>query len=206
MTCYNRRVTRTVRDTFDRNFYERFYFNRSTAVVTDEAVRRLATFVLAYMDLLSVEVRSLLDAGCGVGLWRDAVRGMRRDIDYTGIDPSEFLCEKYGWRQSTIAAFKSRRKFDLVVCQDVLQYMDDDDAAASLDNLARLCRGALYFDVPTKEDIKGGALDEKRTDHAIYLRSVRWYRRQLARHFVAAGGGVFIPKRSQTVVLALEKL
>lgn len=196
----------TVRNTFDKRFFDHFYFNRSTAVVTEVTIQRLAAFVLAYLDFLGVDVRSVLDAGCGIGLWRRALQELRRDAAYTGIDASDFLCDKYGWRRGTIAAFKSRRKFDLVVCQDVLQYTDGDEARRSIDNLARLCRGALYFDVPTREDMKSGALDEDLTDQRIHLRSARWYRRHLDRHFIAAGGGVFIPRRSQTVVLALERL
>lgn len=196
----------TVRDTFDRPFFDRFYFNRSTAVVTEHSIRKLANFVLSYLDFLGVGVDTVLDAGCGIGLWRRALRQLRCKAEYTGIDSSDFLCRKYGWAQCSIAELKSRRKYDLVICQDVLQYVDDEEAARSLDNLTRLCRGALYFDVATKEDMKSGALDERLTDCEIHLRSARWYRRRLAPKFVAAGGGVLIPRSSSTVVLALERL
>jgi SAM-dependent methyltransferase len=195
-----------VRDTFDQPFFDRFYFNRSTAVVSEAAIHKLAKFVLAYLDFLGVDVDTVLDAGCGIGLWKRALCKLRRQANYTGIDVSEFLCRRYGWTQTSIAEFRSRRKYDLVVCQDVLQYADDDAARRSIDNLARMCRGALYFDVATKEDMKSGALDKRLTDRRIHLRSTRWYRRLLDADFVAAGGGVFIPRASKTVVLALERV
>jgi 2-polyprenyl-3-methyl-5-hydroxy-6-metoxy-1,4-benzoquinol methylase len=195
-----------VRKTFDRSFYERFYFNPGTAVVTADDILKLARFVLAYLDYLGINVDGVLDAGCGVGLWRRALRTLARDVEYTGIETSDYLCERYGWEQSTIASFRSRRKFDLVVCQDVLQYVGDNDTKRSIDNLTRLCRGGLFFDVPTKEDISEGALDSRKTDGDIHLRSARWYRRLLDRDFIAVGGGLFIPRRNKTVVLALERV
>jgi 2-polyprenyl-3-methyl-5-hydroxy-6-metoxy-1,4-benzoquinol methylase len=195
-----------IRKVFDRDFYERFYFSQTTAVVTTDDIRKQARFILAYMDHLGINVRSVLDAGCGVGLWRSAVQQLAPDAKYTGIEISEYLCERYGWEQTTIADFRSRRKFDLVVCQDVLQYIGDDDAKQSIANLTRLCRGALFFDVPTKEDVKGGSLDRRLTDGDIHLRPARWYRRVLDRDFVAVGGGLFIPRKSKTVVLALERV
>ena len=110
-----------------------------------------------------------------------------------------------GWEQSTIVDFKTRRKFDLVICQDVMQYVNDKESVQSIRKLSRVCRGALYFDVPTVEDIRDAFLDEARTDREIYLRGARWYRTQLSKYFISAGGGVFVPKQSDTVVLALER-
>lgn len=196
---------RLVRRDFDRAFFRRYYHDASTAVVHfGEAVRR-ARFVLAYLDFLGVEVRSVLDAGCGVGLWRRALRRIGRTVDYTGIDTSEYLCRRYGWTRASITEFRSRRKFDLVVCQDMLQYLDGGEVRLAVDRIARLCRGACYIEVPTREDFAERTLDLVRTDRRIHLRGLRYYRRLLAAHFVAAGGGVFLPRRTRTTILALER-
>ena len=197
--------TQAVRRDFDKDFFDRYYRERSTAVVSTDEIDRLVRFVVSYLDHLRVPVNSVLDAGCGMGYWQNSLMRMGRRVDYTGIDVSEYLCRRYGWRRTTIAEFKSRSKFDLVVCQDVLQYVDDDEVRKSIVNMGRLCRGALYFDVPTKEDITDGALDLTRTDKKIYVRGAGWYKRLLERHFFSAGGGVFIPRESETVVLALER-
>lgn len=196
---------RDIRCTFDRDFFERYYSRGESAVVTEDDIERLARFVLSYLDYLGVEVHSVLDAGCGTGMLGRVLRRLRPSVRYTGLDTSPYLCEEYGWVHSTLAGFRTRRRFDLVVCRDVLQYLDGREARASIDNLARLCRGAFYFDVPTRDDFDDGLLDRARTDSRIHVRGARWYRRLLDRHYVSAGGGVFVPRDSGTVVLALER-
>ncbi len=198
--------TPDIRNEFDRAFFDRYYRRSSTAVISSDDVYRRARFVLAYLAHLQVDVRSALDAGCGTGLWRKALRRLDRDISYTGIDPSEYLCRRYGWTRATIAEYTTRRRFDLVVCQDVLQYVDDRGARRSIEAISRACRGALYFDVPTQDDIDDGLLDMKRTDRAIHVRSAAWYRRLLRKEFLNAGGGVFLKRDARAVILALERL
>lgn len=195
-----------IRSEFDRAFFDRFYQRANTAVISADDVYRRARFVLAYLAHLQLEVHSVLDAGCGTGLWKKALRRVDRDIAYTGIDPSEYLCRRYGWTQSAIADFAPRRKFDLVVCQDVLQYVDDAGVRRSIAAMAGACAGALYFDVPTSDDIADDLLDMKRTDRSIHVRSAAWYRRLLQKEFVNAGGGVFVKKDARAVILALERL
>ncbi|MDH4036300.1 MAG: class I SAM-dependent methyltransferase [Candidatus Krumholzibacteria bacterium] len=195
-----------IRSQFDRAFFERFYQRSSTAVISADDVYRRARFVLAYLAHLQLEVHSVLDAGCGTGLWKKALRRVDRDIAYTGIDPSEYLCRRYGWTQTAIADFAPRRTFDLVVCQDVLQYVDDTGVRRSIAAMKRACAGALYFDVPTTDDIDDGLLDMKLTDRAIHVRGAEWYRRLLRKSFVNAGGGVFLKKNASAVILALERL
>lgn len=198
--------TPDIRSEFDRAFFDRYYRRSSTAVISPDDVYRRTRFVLAYLGHLQVEVRSVLDAGCGTGLWKRALRRLDRDISYTGIDPSEYLCRRYGWTCSTIADYATRRRFDLVICQDVLQYVDDRDARRSIDAISRACKGALYFDVPTRDDIDDELLDMKLTDRAIHVRSAAWYRRLLRKEFLNAGGGVFLKRDARAVILALERL
>jgi SAM-dependent methyltransferase len=194
-----------IRRTFDREFFEQFYERDSSAVVSVEDMVLLVRFVLSYLDYLGVPTGSVLDAGCGTGLLQTALRRVRPTVGYTGIDPSPYLCSRYGWQKTSIARFKPGEQFDLIVCRDVMQYIQAAEVRESIDNLARLCRGALYFDVPTRDDFESGFLDEDRTDKRIYTRGARWYRRILDKHFIAAGGGLFIPRDTDTVVLALER-
>ena len=194
-----------VRRSFDRAFFQRYYHSPRTAVATFDDVMKRARFVTSYLDHLQVDVRRVLDAGCGTGMWKRALARIDRDIEYAGIDTSEYLCARYGWTLSTIDQFRSRRKFDLVVCQDVLQYVDDAAVEKSFASIARLCRGALYFDVPTKDDIDDELLDMRLTDRSIHIRSAAWYRKRLAKEFVDAGGGVFVRRGAKAVILALER-
>ena len=195
-----------IRNEFNRAFFDRFYQRSSTAVISADDVYRRARFVLAYLAHLQLDVRTVLDAGCGTGLWKKALRRLDRDISYTGIDPSEYLCRRYGWTQTAIADFAPRRRFDLVVCQDVLQYIDAAGVRRSIAAITRACTGALYFDVPTRDDIDDELLDMKRTDQSIHIRSADWYRKLLRKDFMNAGGGVFVKRTARAVILALEHM
>jgi SAM-dependent methyltransferase len=174
-------------------------------VASFDDVMKRARFVTSYLDHLQVDVVRVLDAGCGTGLWKRALARVDRDIEYLGIDPSEYLCDRYGWTQAAVHEFRSRRKFDLVVCQDVLQYVDDATVGLSFDAIARVCRGALYFDVPTRDDIDDRLLDMRRTDREIYVRTAAWYRKRLSKDFVNVGGGVFLRRGARALALALER-
>ena len=198
-------TTRDVRQHFDKSFFDRFYHSKTTAVVTRDDIRRLAKFVVSYLDYLRVPVDTVLDVGCGLGMWRGALRRLRPKVGYTGLDTSEYLCDRYGWIRSSIIDYRSRSKFDLVICQDMMQYIDDDQAIRSIEAIAALCRGAFYLDVLTKEDVARGALDLRRTDRDVHIRSAKWYLRAVTPHFERAGGGVFIPKSSRTTLLSLER-
>lgn len=196
---------RPIRRQFDRSFYDRFYAGRAEDALTPREVERLAAYVLAYLEFLGARVRSVLDVGCGVGLWQRALARLGRRVTYVGIDPSEYLARRYGWTRASIVDFAPRRKFDLVVCQDVLQYLDDAEVRAAVDTMAWLCRGGLYVYAPTREDFRNRSLDVANTDTRIHVRSARWYRKLLDARFQSAGGGVFIPRDSRSVLLELEK-
>ena len=66
--------------TFDKEFYDRFYRHPSTAVVKPEEFKRLASFVLGYLDYLNIPVRNVVDFGCGLGLWQAALEGLGRQV------------------------------------------------------------------------------------------------------------------------------
>lgn len=198
-------MNRKPRTKFDAAFYERFYGENHRAVATAESTRQLVDFVTAYLGYLHVPVRSVLDVGCGTGLWRRALRRIDTRIEYKGIEVSDYLCRKYGWRAASIVDFRSRRKFDLVVCQGVLQYLTREAVRAAIPNLSRLCRGALYLEVYTREDVESDNYDPDRTDDSVHVRSARWYRTLLAPHFISCGGGLYLPVTSRAVLLEMEK-
>ena len=119
---------------------------------------------------------------------------------------SEHLCAELGWVHGSAATFRSGsgRRFDLVVCQDVLQYLDDAEAEQAIDSFTRHCRGALFFGVLTREDWEENC-DRARTDGNGYLREGSWYRRRLAPAFTCAGGGVFVARRAGVVTFELDR-
>lgn len=191
--------------TFDRSYYERFYGFPRIRASDRRDMHVLGDFVCAYLRYLGQPVRRVLDIGCAVGLWRDVITRHFPRAKYTGVENSQFLCEEYGWVHGSVVDFRSRAPFDLVICMDVLQYLSNADATAAIENLAGLCRGALYFNLLTKEDWEENC-DRDRTNGEVHLRSGRWYRRRLQRHFIQAGGGVFVSPRSPAILWELEKL
>ena len=91
---------------------------------------------------------------------------MRPGVRYVGVDSSEYAIERYGTarniRYGTLASLstmKSLRVSDLVVCADVLQYVDTAEAERGLRAIRRLVGGAAYIEAFTTEDGMAGDHD-----------------------------------------------
>jgi predicted TPR repeat methyltransferase len=190
---------------FDSQYYQRFYHDPDSRVITKNEFSRLGNFVCAYARYIDQPVHRVLDLGCGIGLWRAAIKKHFPEAEYTGVELSDYLCKKYGWQAGSVVDFRSHHKFDLVICQDVLQYLKRNQAEQAIDNLARLTKGMLYFGCLTKEDWEHNC-DQSRTDGNGYLRRGRWYRQRLGAHFTNAGGGVYLLKAAGHIMFDLETL
>jgi predicted TPR repeat methyltransferase len=196
---------RKKRRVFDKAYYDRFYGDRQTRVVDEESTARLGAFVCALLEHLEVEVSRVLDVGCGVGLWRDIIAHHFPAASYSGIEVSDYLCRLHGWKQASIADYTARRPFDLVICQGVLQYLSDAEARAAIGNLGELSRGAMFLEVLTREDWDNTA-DQSVTDDQCYLRNAEWYAKRLRKHFTNCGSGVYLSRRFEHYVYALDRL
>jgi SAM-dependent methyltransferase len=190
-------------DAFDEAYYRRYYVDPKTRVRSSAAEDRLARFVFGYMGHLGIPVRRVADLGCGLGRWRGQLAKHHPRADYTGVEISPYLCAKYGWTRASAAEFRGRGRYDLVLCQSVIQYLGDREAEAAVENLARLCRGAVYLEIITRNDWKRHC-NRDVTDGGVHLRDRDWYGRLLDRHFRNAGGGLFLPKDSPVVLYELE--
>jgi SAM-dependent methyltransferase len=189
---------------FDAAFFARYYGDPETRVADDDDAARLAGLIAGAVDYTGLRVRRILDAGCGVGLLRGPLLARFPRASYTGLEYSEFLCRKFGWVQGSLGDYASSVPFDLVVCHDVLQYLDDRTAARALANLRPLSRGMLYFSVLTRRDWRVAA-DQSRTDRDVHLRDADWYRRRLRRGFRHLGFGVHLVRDVQPILWELEK-
>ena len=178
---------------FDQAYYQRFYFDRRTAVTSRSEMRARARLISGCLGYIGMPVGSILDAGCGVGLLRAPLLQAHKRASYTGLEFSDYLCKRYGWRQGSIDTFRSRQCFDLVICYDVLQYLSAARAQRAIANLAKLCRGALYFGALTREDWRDNC-DQDRTDRIPGLRPGSWYRRELSSSFRPLGCGMWIKR------------
>jgi SAM-dependent methyltransferase len=189
---------------FGAAYFRKFYHDPATRVVSSSEMRNRATLIAALLNHLQIPIRSILDAGCGIGLLRRPFAAVLPRARYTGLEFSEYLCRRYGWRQGSVAGYAARKPFDLLVCYDVLQYLDDEEAARAIGNMARLTRAALYVSALTREDWLENC-DRSRTDRAVHLRSGAWYRRRLGKAFNYVGFGVWLRKDVTAVLWDMER-
>jgi SAM-dependent methyltransferase len=187
---------------FDRDYYHRFYFDPRTAVVSRAEMRARAGLIAAYAQHIGLPVRQVLDAGCGIGMLRAPLTRAFPRARYTGLEYSAYLCARYGWTRGSLADFRAE-PFDLVVCYDVLQYLDDRTAAKAIANLARLTRGMLYLSALTARDWRENC-DRTRTDPDVHLREVEWYGRRLRRWFRPSGVGFWIRRGAPLTTWEME--
>ena len=189
---------------FDADFYQRYYVDPDTRVASRADTVRLGRFICGFTAYLGFTVKRVLDAGCGLGHLRGPVREFFPRARYVGLETSEYLCRRYGWKRESIADYAPKQPFDLVFCHDVLQYLPEREAISALANLARLSRGALYFSVLTAEDWRRNA-DRSKTDSGVHLRPADWYRRRLLRRFRPLGGGLLVRRGFDPLLWELEK-
>ena len=64
---------------FDRDYYRRYYFDPRTAVGSPHESRMRARLIAAYVDHVGLPVRTILDAGCGIGQLRASLLRRRTE-------------------------------------------------------------------------------------------------------------------------------
>ncbi|HYI08520.1 MAG TPA: class I SAM-dependent methyltransferase [Thermoanaerobaculia bacterium] len=164
--------------TYDKAYFDRWYHRRDTRVNTHPEVRRKVTLAVATAEyFLRRPVRTVLDVGCGEGGWLPHLRALRRNIEYTGYDSSDYAVSRFG-RERNIrkATFGDLPKlklgvYDLVICSDVMHYVPDAELRAGIKTLAAATDGVAYLEVLTREDDIIGDLD------AFLRRPANWYRK-----------------------------
>jgi SAM-dependent methyltransferase len=149
-------------------------------------------------------VTRILDVGCGLGWYERPLRKVFKEATYTGTEFSEYLCRSKGWIHGSVVDLKLKGQFDLVICSDVIQYLNSSDTRRAIANLAKWCRGALYFHVPTKRDWQEN-VDPSGTDTEVHLRSAAWYRTELRKHFIHTGSGIHVKDRVPFAQWELEE-
>jgi trans-aconitate methyltransferase len=190
--------------TFDSAYFRKYYFNAATRVTTSAEMRGRAQLIAAILRHANVPVRRILDAGCGIGLLRKPFADVLPRARYVGLEASDYLCARYGWIQGSVTDFAPRAPSDLVVCYDVLQYLDDRDAARAIANLTNLTKAAVYVSALTREDWRENC-DRTRTDRSVHLRPGDWYRRRLQKRFSYLGFGVWLRKNAMAILWDMER-
>lgn len=188
---------------FDEAYYRRFYLDPATRVYGTEHHATLVTAVVSWIDWFGGDLDDVLDVGAGVGRWREWMKKHRPDVEVVSTEMDPEVCARYGHERRDITKWRGRRKFDLVVCQGVVPYLDDEGAARAIENLAAMSRGFLYFEAITKRDLEE-VCDTSKTDMRVKGRTGAWYRKRLLKHFREIGGGLFYKRKGPLEFFELE--
>jgi 2-polyprenyl-3-methyl-5-hydroxy-6-metoxy-1,4-benzoquinol methylase len=189
---------------FDAAYYRRYYESRRSRVYGREHIDKLARGVTGMIEWFGGEIERVLDVGAGTGLWREWFAEHMPGTRYRSIDVSEYACEHYGHERRDISAWRARERFDVVVCQGVLPYLDDEACGKAIANMAAMCRGFLYLEAITARDIRE-VCDRSKTDTSVRARPATFYRRLLASRFEPLGCGLFHVRGGDKVFYELER-
>ena len=93
-----RYTLRAPANNFSAAYFRKFYLNRGDA--RRHAPRRCAAraaLIASALRQCQIPVRSILDAGCGIGLLRKPFKEFLPRARYHGLEASEYLCSRFGW-------------------------------------------------------------------------------------------------------------
>lgn len=192
---------------YDQNYFDTWY--RQRGINNARQVARKAALAVSVAEYhLCRPVRTVLDVGCGEGVWRAPLLKLRPDLHYLGLDASEYAVSRFGRRRNLrlarfgdLAELRFHEPFDLVVCSDVLHYLDDEEIRLGLSGFRDLCHGVTFIEVFCAEDDVEGDMDH------FQMRSAAWYRRTFAQAGLSACGNhcYLLPQCANNAV-ALETL
>jgi hypothetical protein len=193
----------TNQDAFDGEYYNRYYKRAGTRVHSAAEIAKLCTGVVSLIEWWKHPLESVLDVGAGVGHWRRWFSKRRPKVAYRSTEFSAHACRVYGHEHRDITRWRAKERFDLVVCQGVLPYLDDEGASRAIENLAAMTKGFLYLEAITRRDLRE-VCDNDRTDIKVYGRTGTWYRARLSRHLVEVGCGLWCRRDANVLFYELE--
>ena len=159
---------------YDRAYFDKWY-RRVRVHSAGELQRKVEMAVALCEFFLRRRIRSVLDVGCGEGAWFPHLRTLRPRVSYLGFDPSDYAVERFGAsrniRKGSFADLDIDRRFDLVICSDVLHYLNEREIRRGLPVLVRATGGMAFLEVLTSEEDIVGDLEE------LIRRPPAWYRR-----------------------------
>ena len=179
---------------FDQAYYEKFYTKTTTPVSTPTRVRGIARVVGALARFHELPVRSVLDLGCGLGYWRRAARGMGARLRVLGRrgERVPLPTVRLGARRGRVVRRAGRgarprrlRGRARVPRRPRVRARDRQHRPAP--------RRMAYIEATTNDDWRKRAVPSL-SDRALRPRPADWYKRELGKHFIMVGAGLFVKK------------
>jgi SAM-dependent methyltransferase len=193
---------------YDRAYFEKWYRHPRHAVGSkNELKRKVALAVTVAEYYLGRPVESVLDVGCGEAPWRAPLLALRPRVHYHGLDASEYVVRRYGKRRNIglarfgdLASLRLDRRFDLIVCSDVLHYLKPAEIRAGLGGIADMLDGVAFLELFTSRDDVAG-------DRKGYIpRAPSWYLRTFENAgLMPCGSHCYLGFRLMRGIAALER-
>ena len=139
-------------DRTDSELYDAFYFAHYCGRPYQRDKEWLDFFgSIADRIVSDIQPKSVLDAGCAMGFLVEALR--ERGVEAYGIDVSEFAIgqvhedvKEYCWVGSVTEPLP--QSYDLIVCIEVLEHLQPEDAQQALVNLCQQTDDILFSSTP----------------------------------------------------------
>jgi SAM-dependent methyltransferase len=192
---------------YDREYFDKWYRDPRHAVSSRQVLARKVALAVAVAEYyLCRPLRDVLDVGCGEGVWRKPLLALRPELDYLGLDSSEYAVARYGRsRNIRLATFgqlgelRFDRTFDLIVCSDVIHYVASAELRRGLRGIAEMLDGVAFLELFTSVDAPDG------DKHGFLARSPQWYRGAFAEAgLIACGSHCYVGPRLGGGLSALE--
>jgi SAM-dependent methyltransferase len=193
---------------YDRDYFDKWYRHPDHTVASAAELRRKVAMVVAQAEYyLGRPVRSVLDVGCGEGVWRAPLLKLRPGLLYQGIDASEYAVARYGRsRNIGLARFgqleylRFDQRFDIIVCTDVLHYLKPAEIRAGLTGISDMLEGVAFLEVFTSKDGVDGDMD------GFHARAPSWYLKAFNEvGLMPCGSHCYLGPRLERRVAALER-
>lgn len=192
---------------YDQAYFDHWYRNPDNCDEIRAHLNRKVALALAMAEYhLGYQPRTVLDVGCGEGEWREALLALAPDIEYMGLDSSEYAVQRFGAERNLhcvsfgqLADLILDEPVDLLICADVMHYVSNAELKQGLTGLSRLCDGVAWLEAFCVEDAVEG-------DHeGFHARSEHWYRQHFAdAGFAQCGSHCYLAPQRHDDAMALE--
>jgi len=192
---------------YDRAYFDKWYRDPRHAVSSRQQLERKVALAVAVAEYyLGRTIRSVLDVGCGEGLWRAPLRRLRPNIEYLGLDSSQYAIARYGRARNLrlatfgqLAELRFDDRFDLIVCSDTLHYVPAVELKRGLGGIVEMLEGMAFLELFTAQDAPEG-------DKTGWIaRAPRWYLSTFIQAgLMPCGSHCYLGPRLKNKVAALE--
>lgn len=126
-----------------KGYTEKFFSHKQNAK------RKAAIRVLRLVQSRQPHIQSIIDVGCGIGIWLDAAYELGIEdllgLDGDWLDPKQLLIPEGNFKKVDLSKpFEISRSFDLAVSLEVAEHLPEQSAEGFVDQLTSLSTCVLF--------------------------------------------------------------